>query len=143
MGSSMFVYSLNWAFFAENDSLMMSISSPFASRAPHMNYGTIAPGIYDIGKWFRSFNLEYNLWPGIEEFKIKEGEHIAYVHFQTDKKIVLKRFEINDKLAGYLLAASTSTNWQKKIPLSKRYEIFKKTRMKELVMKEIRRNTID
>jgi hypothetical protein len=140
--SSMFVYVLNWVFFTESDSLMVDISSPFASKAPHMNYGTISPGSYDIGKWFRSFNLEYNLWKGINEFKAEEDEHLAYVRFQTDKKVVLKRFETNDKLTGYLLGTSSSTSWEKNVPLVKRYERFKNSRMKELVLKEIKRNLV-
>jgi hypothetical protein len=140
--SSMFVLGLNWVFFAESESLNIGISSPFATRAPHMNYGTITPGSFDIGKWFRSFNLEFNLWKNVTEFKAEEGEHLAYVHFQTDKKVVLKRFEVNEKLTGYLLATSTSPNWDKKVTLVKRYNRFKNSRMKEMIMKEIKNNLL-
>lgn len=140
--SSMFVMGLNWVFFSESESLNIRITSPFATQTPHTQYGTITPGLYDIGKWFRSFNLEFNLWPGVEEFKAEEDEHLAYVNFETDKKVILKRFEVEEKLTGYLLATSSSTEWDKKVPLIKRYNRFKNTRMKEMVMKEIKRNLV-
>jgi hypothetical protein len=140
--SFMFVLGLNWVFFTESDSLNIGISSPFATRAPHMNYGTITPGSFDIGKWLRAFNLEFNLWKGVTEFKAEEDEHLGYVHFQTDKKVVLKRFEVTEKLTGYLLATSSSPGWDKKVPLIKRYNRFKNSRTKELALKEIKANLV-
>ena len=68
---------------------------------------------------------------------------MAYVEFLTDKKVELVRFKLNLDLKTYLESTSSSSGWEKKIPLAERYERFKRTRMKDLIMKEIKNNIVD
>ena len=142
-GQTLFVYDLQWVFFTEEDDLMMKLTSPYFSNSEHMRYGSVVPGQFNIGKWFRNIGLEYNLWNNVNEFTVKKGEDLAYVEFLTDKKVELVRFKLNLDLKTYLESTSSSSGWEKKIPLAERYARFKRTRMKELIMKEIKNNIVD
>jgi hypothetical protein len=108
-----------------------------------MRYGSIVPGQLDIGKWFRNITLEYNLWEGVDNFFIDKGEHLAYIEFDTNKKVELVRFKLNTELKTYLESTSSSSNWEPMVSIQERYERFKRTRMKDLVMKEIKANLLD
>ena len=101
------------------------------------------PGKLNISKWFRYINLEYILHTGVKEFKVNKGESLAYVVFNTNKKVNLKRFEMNDKLHSYGLATGTSTKWEPRVPLATRYKRFMETRTNKLVLNEIKKNLVD
>jgi hypothetical protein len=139
----LFNYNLKWIFFAESDDMNMRLTSPFFSQTQHLKYGSIVPGQINIGMWFRTINLEYNLWPGIKTFKVEENEDLAYVSFDSQKKINLVRFEMNDKLKSYSNSTSNASSWEPKVPLLKRYQRFKDTNMKELILKEIKNNIVN
>jgi hypothetical protein len=134
---------MKWVFFTEDDSLNMKLTSPYFSNSNHMRYGSIVPGQLDIGKWFRNITLEYNLWEGVDNFFIDKGEHLAYIEFDTNKKVELVRFKLNTELKTYLESTSSSSNWEPMVSIQERYERFKRTRMKDLVMKEIKANLLD
>jgi hypothetical protein len=135
-------YGMSFSFFCE-ESLEVSISSPYFHQAPYLNYGAIVPGGFDIGKWYRPFNCEINLWEGNGRLIIKKDEPLAYFKFATDKKIILKRYNVNDKL--YRLAVSLvnfkdTAKWKK---LVYRYDSFSKADLREIVLKEIKNNLIE
>lgn len=135
------IYGLKWIFFTE-DEIDMTITSPYFSNSPHMRYASIVPARMKIDSWFRAVNLEYNIWSEDSEFKVEQDEIMAYISFNTDKKIKLTRFEMNEKLHSYSNVGIQSSVWESWVPLKKRYERFKKTRMHELILKEIKRNII-
>lgn len=139
----LFVYELQWIFFTEEPSLNMTLTSPYFSYAPHMQYGSIVPGSFDIGKWFRNLNLEFNIWNNKNELHVKEGEPLAYVHFDTDKTVELVRFNLNTQLKTYIDSIAKMSSYEPRVPLLGRYERFKRTRMKDLIMKEIKANIVD
>jgi hypothetical protein len=139
----LFVYNMKWVFFTEEDSLSMKLTSPYFSKTPHSNYGSLVPGKLDIGKWFRNITLEYNLWEGVDKFSIDQGEHLAYVEFDTEKRVELVRFKLNTELKTYLESSASSSIWEPRIKIAQRYDRFKRSGMKNLVMKEILSNIVD
>ena len=141
-GCNMLSYGMKWVFFTEEDIEMMLVS-PFFGNAEHLKYGNVMPGKLNISKWFRYINLEYILHTGVKEFKVNKGESLAYVVFNTNKKVNLKRFEMNDKLHSYGLATGTSTKWEPRVPLATRYKRFMETRTNKLVLNEIKKNLVD
>ena len=53
---------------------------------PHMQYGAVTPGQFNIGKWFRPIQTEINLWENINTFSINKDEPLAFINFLTSKK---------------------------------------------------------
>lgn len=132
-------------FFTEEESLIMHINPPFfSSNANHLQYGSITPGSFDIGQWFRPVSAEINLWEGINDFILGPNEDLLYSEFITDRPIKLKRFEINESLIKYADSCSQSPRTIKRwIPLKERYEFFKKSELKKLILKQIKNNLLD
>jgi len=117
---------------------------PMMHEPKYTKYGTCIPGEFDIGQWFRPYTLEMQMWKMQGEFHIEENEPIFYVRFDTQKKVNLKRFKMNSALNSYLIECSTTTNiWGMGVSLEKRYERFKRTKMRELILKEIKQNLLE
>lgn len=134
-------YGLQWLFFSEED-LEITLTSPYIDVPEHTKYATLIPGRFNISKWFRTINLEYNLLPGMDEIKIQKNENLAFISFNTDKKIQFKRFENNFKIESYAKSCAMSSSWESWIPLLTRYQRFRDTRMKDLILKQIKNNLL-
>ncbi len=133
-------FHLRYIFFSE-ESLNARFTPPMFHPAKHTNYGTSVPGNMDIGSWFRPYPLEMQLWGQSGEIKFQEDEPLFYVEFDTEREIILKRFTYTDKLRSY--AHHCVTFYNQEYSLIKRYNQFKRTKMNELVLKEIKENCID
>jgi len=132
----------SYIFFSEDENLNMTLTSTYFSKTPHIKYGAIVPGKFNIGKWFRNINLEFNLWKNISELIIEKGEPIAYINFDTEKEIELVRFDLNSKLIQFSKASAASPRWLPFATLKDRYKLFKQNRVRDLVLKEIKNQVI-
>lgn len=128
-------------FFAEED-VDVLFTAPYFSESPHLQYGAIIPGKFNVGSWFRPYNAEMNLWSGNKHIEFKENEAIAYFTFLTDKNIVAKRFKMNDDLIKISKSMSTSSTWLPNKTLEERYKIFKNRGMKKVILNNIKDNLI-
>jgi hypothetical protein len=136
-------FNLSYFLFSE-ESLQANFTSPYFSKPQYMTNGITVPGSFDIGQWFRPYNLEIMLWENVGNFEFKEDEPLFYVEFLTDRPIVLKRFVTTAKLMDYATACSTSPfKIERNVPLISRYKRFKSARMNDLVLNEIKKNLID
>ena len=126
-------------FFSE-ESLFMRSTSPWFHSAPHTSLGGIVPGLYDIGRWFRPLNFEYNLWYKNNKFELGEGEPMAYLEFSTSKPVVFKRFELTQTLIN-LATDSIHTRTKQTRGLNglwNRYKMFDESYAKKIITKEIK-----
>ena len=121
----------------------MTLTSPYFSNSPHLKYGSLIPGTFNISNWFRNINIEFNLWENIKEFKFKKNEDMAYVHFDSEHEIELKRFDFTERLLRIIRTCSTAGTWEKFIPLIDRYRRFKEAKFKKIILKEIKQNLVD
>ena len=137
----LFEYDYPIIFFAE-ESLEIQYTPPYFLQAPHLQYGAVTPGQYNIGKWFRPIQTEINLWDDIKEFKIKENEPLAFVNFLTDKKINFKLFHMSSELAKIMTVCATASTWETNIPLRKRYKRFHESKMLQKTLQLIKQNLV-
>lgn len=137
--TKLLTYGMSFIFFSDED-LTMSLTSPFFHPAQHQKYGSIVPGKFNIGSWFRVINLEYNLWGN--ELRFEKDEPLAYASFETEKKIKLHRFQMTEKLQKIASTCGTSSQWEKFVPLADRYKRFKQSRTNKVVLKEIKENLV-
>lgn len=133
-------FKLSYIFFAEEDIDVM-FSSPNFHKPKYTNYGTVVPGQFNIGSWFRSYNFEVQMWNNKGSFILEEDEPLFYAKFITNKKIKLNRFVLNEKLLSYAQhCADSPVTIKSNIPLTERYKRFKESKMNNLVLKEIKEN---
>ena len=136
------VYHTPIIFFSEKD-VSITLTSPFFSNCEHLKYGSIVPGKFNISKWFRNINIEFNLWENVDELKINKNEDLFYVNFECEEdEIELIRFDINDRLIKIAETTGKASGWEKLIPLRERYERFKKAQLNKIVIKEIEKNIV-
>lgn len=126
-------------FFSE-ESIFMRVTAPWFHSAPHSTLGAIVPGMYDIGRWFRPLNFEYNLWYKNNRFELGEDEPMAYLEFSTNKQIVFQRFELSQTLIDL---ATDSIHYRTKQTrglngLWNRYKTFDKSDAKKIITREIK-----
>lgn len=134
-------YSHPIVFFAEEDIDVM-VTDPYFSKAQHKSWGSIIPGIYNCGSWFRPVQMEFNVWAGITSVSLEEGEHLAYIKFFTEKNVVLKRFTMVEQLVEQAKTCSSAGFWESRVPLSKRYDRFKKSKRDRYVLELINKNLV-
>ena len=105
--------------------------------------GNVVPGKLNISKWFRPVNVEVQLHEGLKEIEFVEGEHLAYINFLTNRRVKLKRFELDRDLYRISLGCSTSVNWETRVPLLKKYSRFVNSGTNKIVLQHIKKNLVD
>lgn len=140
--SILFTYGLEYIFFAEDADIEVTVTSPYFDTPNHLIYGNIVPGKFSISNWFRPINTEFNLKPGVKQLKIQKDEPILYITFNTNKKINLIRFDMNKSLTMSKNVCASSSTWESWVSLAARYKRFKESRMKESILREIKKNIV-
>lgn len=140
LGTYLLSYEIPYIFFSE-EPVDMYISSPFFHKVPHTQYGNVIPGAFDISKWFRQTNIEFNMYEN--HMRIEEDEPIMYVQFKTEKEISLKRFSMSDKLHDISNTSSNASSWESGVPLVKRYKRFISSKTNKIVIDEIKKNLVE
>jgi len=137
------VVMLSWIFFTDEDSLDATFTPPYFHQTEIQKYGAPVPGTFNIGKWFRPYVYEVNLWDNVNEFNIKENDPLFYTEFITDRPVKVHRFEMNEKLFALSRATSSASVTMGALrPLSKRYEQFAQSRSKDIILKEINKQIV-
>jgi hypothetical protein len=136
-------FALSYILFSE-EPLDAYFTPPMFHKPKYMKYGSVIPGEFNIGKWFRPFNFEVQMWNNSGEFFIENGEPLFYTEFKTNKKIILKRFIMTEKLYQASKACVDSyTLFGYGQTLEERYDRFTNTDMKDLILNEIKKNVVE
>jgi hypothetical protein len=141
-GYSNLLYNLSWVFVAE-EPLLMEFLPPYlppVSPSPNAILGT---GEFDIGQWFRPTSLDYHVPLENSYFQVNTGDELAYIRFRTDRKVVLQRFAMNQRLLNLSNEMSTvSGRYNERKSLEQRYKMAKNSRIMDLVIKEVTLNLV-
>jgi len=137
----MFQYNLSLIFFSEDDT-NLTLTSPYFSNSPHLKYANIIPGKFNISKWFRNINFEFNTHENVKKFEIQENEDLAYINFDCVNEIELVQFRMNDLLIKICNTNASSSDWEKLVSLDKRYKRFTESNLNKIIIKEINKNII-
>jgi hypothetical protein len=135
-------FSLRLHMFAE-EPLEVMITGPYLESVEYTKYGFLTSGQFDIGQWFRTLNAEIQLKGNEGEIHFKKGEPLFYIKFLTNKKINLKRFELTSEIDTYsrkCMGAKSIFGMRMTLPES--YNIFNKSRTRDIVLKKIKENLI-
>jgi hypothetical protein len=134
---------ISWIMFAE-ESVEVKLTAPYFPPVTPGEGIMLAPGKFDIGSWYRPLNIDYHIPTTTTELKFKKDDSLLYLEFLTDKKIVFKRYNFTNHLRELSDECLNFHNrFGKNIPLLDKYSVFKQSRMKDLILKEIKNNLID
>jgi hypothetical protein len=136
-------FALKYIFFSD-EPVDAYFTPPMFHQPMYTKFGSVIPGEFNIGKWFRPFNFEVQTWSQTGEIHLNEDEPLFYVEIKTDRPIILKKFELSNKLVGYARSnVGTTELFGRGQTLLSRYERFSKINMREKILTEIKKNLID
>jgi len=138
-----FSYHMFYVFFCEED-LKIEVTPPYFHKTDYSEYGAFISGTFNIGAWYREVNCDFQLWDGVDEFKISKNDPLFYARFMTDKKVVLKRFKINKEIQAistscrdYRFTFGLFASWEE------RYSQFKNSKTHKILIDLIKENLVD
>jgi hypothetical protein len=135
-------FDLSYMFFSE-ESLDLTITPPYMHRTNQAQQGFISSVSFDISSWFRPYVLIYQLWEGVDTITIENDEPIAYLKFNTKKKVVLKPFKLTPYIENQVNACLEHKYTKPHESMEELYDRFHRTGMHERVAKEIKENVIN
>lgn len=136
-------YNMTWTFFAE-EPLVAKFTAPYFPAISPVPGAMLASGKYDIGQWFRNWNLDYQVPLSAKSFEVKKDDPLFFVEFETDKKIILKRFTMTPSLYNINKETSNSpSRYGRRMTLQERYQMFHQSRSRDIVLREIKANLLD
>ena len=134
-------YDAEWIFFSEED-LIAEFYQPYLHKTSYLKDAALMTGEFNIGSWFRPFSVEFMTWEKNGEIQIAE-DPLFYVQFKTDKQVNLIRFNWSRPLESLKNSCmSHSSLGPNKKPLQFRYDQFKESSTRDLVLKEINKEII-
>jgi hypothetical protein len=134
-------YYANWIFFSE-DPLLIHSTPPFMHRSPVNNTGYYVPGSFDISQWFRPLEYAYQMWDNVDTFSVRATDPLMYVNFLTDEKVELKKFYLTKELYDLSMSCVRLKTYRRDRVLSKLYNMFSTSGIKNRILKEIKNNLI-
>lgn len=143
------IVSLNvvpYIFFAE-ESCIMQYSGPSMTNNSFVDHCSVVPGQVDIGRWFRSTDLATVIRKKNQKVIVNKGDTVANVRFCTSEKITFKKFYFNQQLDEYSKKVTNYKHSQNNSRLrdyfANMYTDFEQSRLRELILKEIKKNLMD
>lgn len=139
--TNMLFYDAEWIFFSDED-VIAEFQQPYFHNLSYLKNSSLMAGEFNIGSWFRPFSIELMTWQESGDLQILE-EPLFYVHFKTNKKINLIRFNWSRPLESLKNSCmSHSSIGPIKKSLNFRYKEFKESNTRELVLKEIKKEIV-
>jgi hypothetical protein len=136
-------YNMGWLFLA-TEPVMAKFTAPYYPPTSPAEGALLANGEFDIGKWFRPYNLDYHIPNGTKKISFKENQHLFYLHLETDKKIIFKRFILTSELYNLSNESSmVARHYGLVHGLTQRYEAAKKSKIIEQARHLIEKNTFN
>ena len=141
-GHANLVYNMSWYFFA-SEPVEAKMTAPYYPPTTPTPGASLFPGEFNIGLWYRPFNLEYSVPLNAKEFMIRPDDPLFFLEIKTDKKVVFKRYNNTsrlDSIAGEYISSTNMYGANK--PLLDRYRLSKQSRLPNIVLDEIQANLI-
>jgi hypothetical protein len=129
-------------FFAE-EPVKMTMYPPYMHKTKSMNNATVAAGRYDISKWFRPINPSFILWENEKSLSIEKDEPLVYIDFETDKKVILKQFDLTEELQSVINQNLFYRDMFPHTKLNELYDRFTRSNRHKLVSRLIKESLLD
>jgi hypothetical protein len=130
----------NWIFWSE-ESLTMTTSPAHYHKSIFDGY--YVGGSMDIGKWFRPIEGAIQLNEGVNTVHIKRNDPIAYVKFNTEETIELKRFYMTKELEELSWGCVEYKQHDPHRGLQFLYDKFTGRGLHNVITREIKKNVVD
>jgi hypothetical protein len=141
-GYSNLMYNLSWGFFSE-EPVIARITAPYSPAVSPADGAIMAGGEFDIGQWYRPFNLDYHVPLSINTLHFKQDDPLFFIEIKTNKEVKFNRFRQTPELVSLSQESVSSPNhygWFK--PLSERYKMARNAGVPKQILAEIQKNVL-
>lgn len=136
------VYNMSWYFFA-SEPVEAKMTAPYYPPTTPTPGSSLFPGEFNIGQWYRPFNLEYSIPLSAKTFSIAPDDPLFFLEIKTDKKIVFQRYSNSPQLDSIAAEFTSAPKmFGARQPLLKLYALAQKTQLPKIVLNEIQKNLI-
>ena len=118
--------------------LEMSLTPASLHSNNFIDNSKLFSGRYNIGKWFRPLNIDFI--SKTPQIKIKKGDALFYLRFNTDKKINFINFEYNDEVFKIHKSCTDLKLVQPGYRFKDIYNMFTRIGYHKKLLKEIKKN---
>lgn len=138
------IFDVNYLFFCE-EPLEIEITPPYLHDAKANQTSSIASGRFRIDKWFRAINASFLIHENKNTLELDKNDPLFYFKFLTDRKIIFCEFRSSDLSNNMSLNGTRYDALGKPLrnSLAARYEMFDKSKMSKILMKEIKKNVVE
>lgn len=135
-------YNLSWVMFADQP-LEVKFTAPYFPAISPVEKAFLSSGEFDIGRWFRPFTLDYHIPINSNEFKIEAEQPLFFAEFLTEKKIVVKRFQLTPRLKNMMDESTFApVRYGKGLSLIQRYKMAHNANIPKMVLQEIEKSLL-
>lgn len=136
-------YNESFIFFS-TEPLVAKFTAPYLPPTSPTPNSLLAQGQFDIGNWYRRYNLEYFIPTSADKFLYKNNDDLFFLELKTDKKIIFKEYDhqksnflldLESQLVGTLNTMPIGSG------MAPRYSLFKKNQYRKKILEEISKVT--
>ena len=136
-------YNMAWLFIAE-DPVVAKITPPYYPHSSPAEGAMLAIGEFDIGQWFRPFQLDYHIPLSTSRLSFFEGDPLFYLQILTDRPVIFKRYIRTVTISNLQEECTQSANRYGAFKsLTGKYAAAKNAKIKEQLIHEIKKNLVD
>lgn len=136
------VYNMSWYFFA-SEPVEAKMTAPYYPPTSPTPGSTLFPGEFNIGLWYRPFNLEYSVPLGAKQFTISPDDSLFFLEIKTNKKVIFKRYNNSPELDSIAAEYTSAPKmYGSKRPLVDRYRLSKQSQLPSIVLNQISKSLI-
>ena len=135
------------AFFFTEEDCEMTLTGAYLSNNDASKYLSVLPGVFNISKWFRNIDFACFIREFNKEINIKQGDPLMYLKFNSKEPIVFKKFYYTKEIAEISSIVIKQKVFQKEKSINTYletvYNLFTKSKIKNRLLVEIKRNLME
>lgn len=124
--------------FFSADPVMISSFPAFMHHTHLQTRVNYIPGGFDISKWFRPVEGQFELVSGFDELQFRRGDPLLYLKFETSEQIKLTRFKMTPEIYAVSRGCIRYKNYRPFQSLSKIYDVFCESNTDDALLNLIR-----
>ncbi|HQY88725.1 MAG TPA: hypothetical protein PK402_08700 [Tepidisphaeraceae bacterium] len=126
------------AIFFAPEAVMMSSYPAFFHSSQLQTRAQYIPGGFDIAKWFRPVEGQFELMENTTEIQWKRGDPMFYFKFETTSPIRLKRFKVTPEIFATSMGCIRYKKWRPNASLGKVYDAFCQSKTDEALLEMVK-----
>jgi len=121
---TLITYNIQYLFYSDEE-VDIEVLNAFEHKSDFINNVSVVQGKFDISKWIRPVECAFTVHDDNKEMKIKRGDPLYYVRFNTNKNIKLNKVEYTKEVEDIVESLLQVKNFLFNNSMKTNYELAK------------------